>query len=39
MYQTPLSVNWLESKSQDELRNAELQDPVLKLVLTWKAAD
>ena len=37
--QTPLSVNWLESKSQDELRNAQLQDPVLKLVLTWKAAD
>ena len=37
--QTPLSVNWLESKSQDELRNAQLQDPVLKMVLTWKAAD
>ena len=36
--QTSLSVNWLESKSQDELRNAQLQDPVLKLVLTWKAA-
>ena len=34
---TSMSVNWLESKSKDKLKNAQLLDPVLKLVLSWKA--
>ena len=36
---TPSSSNWLEEKSPKELSEAQLQDPVLKVVLNWKQID